>query len=161
MDFSKMAGGAWGLSLSCTGCSPGDSVCMCVCVLRLVGVGEWLRCVCGVVGKGKRGVAMAMLTHLFFPTRKDGVLYRFTFIWVFHPFSYCFCHWTNAVLKPGPLKSLTKIACLHSFNQKKRPLTDGGEKNLRASGEKAPATFSVHCKKGLVSRSWHLPGFGS
>lgn len=78
---------------------------------------------------------------LFLPTRKDGVLYRFTFILVFHPFSYCFCHWTNAVLKPRPLKSLTKIACLHSFNQKKRPLTDEGGKNLRASGEKSPCYF--------------------
>lgn len=36
-----------------------------------------------------------------------------------------------------------------------------GGKNLGASVERAPATFSVPCKKDLVSRSWHLPGFGS
>lgn len=64
----------------------------------------------------------------FFPTKKDGSVYRFTFIWVFHPFWYCFCHRTNAVSKPRPLKSLTKTACLHSSNQKKRLCTDGGKK---------------------------------
>lgn len=35
MDFSNMAGRACGLS-PCTGCSPRNSVCICVCVLRLV-----------------------------------------------------------------------------------------------------------------------------
>lgn len=60
------------------------------------------------------------------PGRKDGVVYRFTFIGVFHPFWYCFCHRTNAVSKTRPLKSPTKTACLHSSNQKKRPCTGGG-----------------------------------
>lgn len=82
-----------------------------------------------------------------FPTRKDGSLYKFTFIWFFHPFWYCFCHRTNAVSKPRPLKSLTKTACLHSSNQKKRPCTDGGEKTLgRVGKEPLPLSLS-HARK--------------
>lgn len=41
--------------------SRGFSVCVC---LEVGGCGHvTLLCVCGVVGKGRRGVAMAMLTH--------------------------------------------------------------------------------------------------
>ena len=74
----------------------------------------------------KKKISAKPIQSPILPSRKDGVLYRFTFIGVFHPFPYCFCHRTNAVSKPSPLKSPTKTACLHSSNQKKRPCTDGG-----------------------------------
>lgn len=92
--------------------------------------------------------------------QKDAILHRFAFIWVFHPFSHCFCYRTSTVLKPRPPRRLTKVVCLHSFNQKKLPHADGGG-TFWASEERAPATFSVPCKKGLVRRTWHLSGFGS
>lgn len=64
---------------------------------------------------------------LFSPPERTLFYYlgRFILFGSFMRFLYCFCHWTNAVLNPGPLKRLTKIACLHSFNQKQRLLTDG------------------------------------
>lgn len=61
---------------------------------------------------------------------------------------------------PDPSKaSLKQHVCTVPTKRDARALTGG--KNLGASGERAPTTFSVPCKKGLVSRSWHLPGFGS
>lgn len=55
--------------------------------------------------------------------------------------------------------SLKQHVCTVPTKRNARAPTGG--KNLGASVERAPATFSVPCKKGLVSRSWHLPGFGS
>lgn len=83
---------------------------------------------------------------LFFPPESTAVLYRFTFIWVFRPFWYCFCHRTNAVSKPRPLKSLTKTACLHSSNQKKRLCADGGKTLGLVGKEPLPLSLS-HARK--------------
>lgn len=87
-------------------------------------------------------ILQTTMQSLIFPTRKDVVLLfgSIHFIWVFYAFLYCFCHWTNAVLNPGPLKRLTKIACLHSFNQKKRLLTDG-EGGIWGQWGKSPCHF--------------------
>lgn len=57
-------------------------------------------------------------------------------------------------------ESLPETACLLRSNQKKL-LCTRGRKKLGAREERAPATFSVLCKKGLVSRSWHLPSSGT
>lgn len=87
---------------------------------------------------------------LFSLTRKDSAPHRFTFTRVFHPLSFCFCYRTigQTALKRRLLKSLIKIACLYSFNQKKWPSTDrgGGKTSGLVGKEPLPLSLS-HARK--------------
>lgn len=84
-----------------------------------------------------------------FPTRMDGVLYRFTFIWFFQPFWYCFCHRTNVVSKPRPLKApLKQHVCTVPTKRNACELRGGGGEKTSGLVGKEPLPLSLsHVRK--------------
>lgn len=75
---------------------------------------------------------------------KNAILYRFTLLWLFHPFSFSFfVAGPIGVAARAALKSLTEIECLHSFNQRNaRTLTEGANSSGLAGKEPLPLSLS-------------------